>query len=135
MRVLLVEHDVTATRGMRFFLRGRNVVVDTTDTGEEALDLLKHDDYDGVLLELMLPDRDGYQVLRHRRAARQRMAVLNLSGLTRPEAKVTAVNLGADDDIAKPPRPAQGEGANQRGVLEPSLSRTATQASMASAAA
>ncbi len=59
MRVLLVEHDVTATRGMRFFLRGRNVVVDTTDTGEEALDLLKHDDYDGVLLDLMLPDRDG----------------------------------------------------------------------------
>ena len=102
MRILLVEDDVTVTRGMTMFLRNRGLVVDTTDNGEEALDLVKHYDYDVVLLDLMLPDMDGYEVIRRMRGARQETPILILSGLTRPEAKVKGFSLGADDYISKP---------------------------------
>jgi len=77
-------------------------VVDDVDNGEEALDLVKHYDYDIVLLDLMLPDIEGYEVVRRMRAARVDTPVLVLSALSRPQAKVRALGAGADDYLAKP---------------------------------
>ncbi len=102
MRVLLVEDDATAAQGMTMFLRNRGLVVEAVGNGEETLELLKHYDYDIVLLDLMLPDMDGYEVIRRMRNTRQETPVLILSGLTRPEAKVKGFGLGADDYISKP---------------------------------
>ena len=59
MRVLLVEDDLTAARGISLMMRADGTVVDQTDTGEEALELARHYDYDAVLLDLMLPDMEG----------------------------------------------------------------------------
>ncbi len=102
MRVLLVEDDATAARGITLMLRSGGLIVDTTDTGEEALELVKHYDYDIVVLDLMLPDMEGYEVVRRMRAARMETPVLILSGLSRPGAKVKGFGMGADDFISKP---------------------------------
>ncbi len=51
-------------------LKAGGSIVDATDTGEEALELVKHYDYDIVVLDLMLPDMEGYEVVRRMRSAR-----------------------------------------------------------------
>lgn len=102
MRVLLVEDDLTASRGISLMLRGHGAIVDETDTGEEALELVKHYDYDIVVLDLILPDMEGYEVVRRMRGARVETPVMILSGLTRPQAKVKGFGMGADDYITKP---------------------------------
>jgi two-component system, cell cycle response regulator CtrA len=102
MRVLLVEDDFAAARGVSLMLKAANAVVDHADTGEEALELARHYEYDVVLLDLMLPDIDGYEVVRRMRVARNDTPVLILSGLSRPQAKVKGLGLGADDFITKP---------------------------------
>jgi two-component system cell cycle response regulator CtrA len=102
MRFLLVEDDLLLTRGLVMMLKGDNHVVDTTDTGEEALELVRHYEYDAVILDLMLPDMEGYEVVRKMRAARLDTPVVILSGLSRPAAKVKGFALGADDFICKP---------------------------------
>ena len=76
--------------------------MDHADTGEEALELVRHYDYDIMVLDLMLPDMEGYDVVRRMRAARIEVPVLILSGLTRPQAKVKGLTLGADDFLTKP---------------------------------
>ena len=94
MRVLLVEDDLTASRGIALMLRGQGAIVDETDTGEEGLELVKHYDYDIVVLDLILPDMEGYEVVRRMRGARVETPVLILSGLTRPQAKVKGFGMG-----------------------------------------
>ena len=102
MRVLLVEDDLTTARGVSLMLRAANAMVDVIDTGEEALEMVRHYDYDVVVLDLMLPDMEGYEVIRRMRAARRDTPVLILSGLSRPQAKVKGFAAGADDFITKP---------------------------------
>ena len=102
MRVLLVEDDLTTARGIALMLKSGGAVVDLADTGEEALELARHYDYDIVVLDLMLPDMDGYDVVRRLRDGRVNVPVLILSGLSRPQAKVKGFGMGADDFITKP---------------------------------
>lgn len=102
MRILLVEDDVIVARGITLALRAASMIVDTADTGEEALELARLYDYDLVVLDLMLPDIEGYEVVRRMRAARIETPVLILSGLTRPQAKIRGFGMGADDYITKP---------------------------------
>ncbi len=102
MRVLLVEDDVTAAHGIALMLKSGGAVVDTADTGEEALELVRHYDYDIMVLDLLLPDMEGYDVVRRMRAGRIEVPVLILSGLSRPQAKVKGLGAGADDFITKP---------------------------------
>ncbi|MBE7158460.1 MAG: response regulator transcription factor [Rhodospirillales bacterium] len=102
MRVLLVEDDVTAARGIALMLQATGMVADTADTGEEALELARLYEYDMVLLDLMLPDMEGYEVVRRLRAGRNETPVLMLSGLQGAQARIKAFSLGADDFITKP---------------------------------
>jgi two-component system cell cycle response regulator CtrA len=102
MRVLLVEDDLTAARGIMLMLKSAGAVVDHSDTGEEGLELARHYDYDIVLLDLLLPDLEGFEVVRRMRIARNHTPVLVLSGMSRPEAKVRALAIGADDFLTKP---------------------------------
>ena len=88
MRVLLVEDDLTTARGVSLMLRAANAMVDVIDTGEEALEMVRHYDYDVVVLDLMLPDMEGYEVIRRMRAARRDTPVLILSGLSRDRKSV-----------------------------------------------
>lgn len=102
MRVLLVEDDPATARSTALMLNATGAVVDQSDTAEEALDLARHYDYDIVLLDLILPDMEGYEVVRRMRLARIETPVLIVSGLSRPQAKVKGLAMGADDFITKP---------------------------------
>lgn len=102
MRVLLVEDDLVSARGVSLMLKAGGMVVDIADNGEEACELVRHYDYDIVVLDLMLPDMEGYEVVRRMRSARIETPVLILSGLSRPQAKVKGLGMGADDFISKP---------------------------------
>ena len=83
-------------------LKSAAMIVDAVDTGEEALELARLYDYDVVVLDLVLPDMEGYEVVRRLRAARVETPILILSGLARPQAKVKGFGMGADDFITKP---------------------------------
>ena len=102
MRVLLVEDDNATADSIELMLKSEGMVVDTTDLGEDGLEIGKLYDYDIILLDLMLPDIDGYEVLRRLRDARVETPVLILSGLTETEDKVKGLGFGADDYLTKP---------------------------------
>src|SRR5689334_5273106 len=102
MRVLLVEDDLTTSRGLLAVLKAASMIVDAVDCGEEAVELARHYDYDVVLLDLTLPDMEGYEVLRRLRAGRVDTPVLILSGAARQGAKLRGFGAGADDYVTKP---------------------------------
>jgi two-component system, cell cycle response regulator CtrA len=102
VRVLLVEDDRLAAVGTTLVLQASGAAVDAAETGEEALELLHHYEYDIVVLDVMLPDMQGYDVLRAMRARRITIPVLVLSGIGGAQPRIKALGLGADDFISKP---------------------------------
>lgn len=102
MRVLLVEDDASTARSIELALASEGIVCDTADLGEEGLEIGKIYDYDIIILDLMLPDLDGYEVLRRFRAAKVKTPILILSGLTAPDQKIKGLGYGADDYLTKP---------------------------------
>ncbi|GBQ61421.1 two component response regulator CtrA [Ameyamaea chiangmaiensis NBRC 103196] len=102
MRILLVEDDFAAAGACTHVMRASGFTVDHVATGQEAVEMLKHYDYDIAVLELMLPDIEGYEVVRRVRVAKIDTPIVILSGLTRPQAKVRAFSVGADDYVTKP---------------------------------
>ncbi|HEY9080905.1 response regulator transcription factor CtrA [Magnetovibrio sp.] len=102
MRVLLVEDDPAMAQSVELMLKTAGMVVDATDLGEDGLEIGKLYDYDIIILDLMLPDMDGLEVLRRLRDARVETPVLILSGLTESEMKVKGLGTGADDYLTKP---------------------------------
>ena len=102
MRVLLVEDDTSLAKSIEMMLKSEGFVCDTTDLGEDGLEIGKLYDYDIIVLDLMLPDIDGYEVLRRLRSARIKTPILILSGLSEPDNKVKGLGFGADDYLTKP---------------------------------
>ena len=102
MRVLLVEDDYAVSQSIQTMLKKEGMVVDSTDLGEDGLDIAKLYDYDIIILDLMLPDMNGYEVLKNLRGAKVETPVLILSGLTEPDKKVKGLGYGADDYLTKP---------------------------------
>lgn len=102
MRVLLVEDDTSVAKSIELMLNTEGFIVDSTDLGEDGLEIGKLYDYDIIILDLMLPDIDGYEVLRRLRAARVTTPILILSGLTEMDNKIKGLGFGADDYLTKP---------------------------------
>lgn len=103
MRVLVIEDDRTTAKGIEMVLKAEGMVVDVTGSGEDGLDIAKLYDYDIIILDLMLPDMDGYEILRHLRGARIETPVLILSGMSGgAEKKTKGLTSGADDYLSKP---------------------------------
>jgi two-component system cell cycle response regulator CtrA len=102
MRVLLVEDDTSTAKSIELMLKSEGYIVDITDLGEDGMDLGKIYDYDIIILDLMLPDMDGYDVLKALRDAKVDTPILILSGLTELDNKIKGLGYGADDYLTKP---------------------------------
>ncbi len=102
MRVLMVEDDPNTAKSIELMLQSEGMVVDTAGLGEDGLEIGKLYDYDIILLDLLLPDMDGYEVLRRLRASKVETPVLILSGMGEADKKVKGLGFGADDYLTKP---------------------------------
>ncbi|MCK4944739.1 MAG: DNA-binding response regulator, partial [Alphaproteobacteria bacterium] len=102
MRVLLIEDDQSTAKSIELMLKSEGYVVDMTDMGEDGLEIGKLYEYDIIILDLMLPDLDGYEVLKRLRSAKIETPVLILSGLSELDSKLKGLGFGADDYLTKP---------------------------------
>lgn len=102
MRILLVEDDVMLAEAITRALTQSAHAVDGARTGEEADHALATGQYDLVLLDVGLPQIDGFEVLRRLRARRSTVPVLMLTANDAVEDRVTGLDLGADDYLTKP---------------------------------
>jgi two-component system, cell cycle response regulator CtrA len=102
MRVLLVEDDTSTARSIELALASEGIICDTCELGQEGLEVGKLYDYDLIILDLILPDIDGYEVLLRLRSAKIKIPVLILSGLSGADQKIKGLGFGADDYLTKP---------------------------------
>ena len=102
MRVLVIEDDATTRQSIEMMLKKEQWVVDATHLGEDGLELAKLYEYDILVLDLVLPDMDGLDIVRQLRAGRIETPVLISSGLNEPDRKVSGLGSGADDYLTKP---------------------------------
>jgi two-component system, cell cycle response regulator CtrA len=102
VNVLLIEDDSGTAQSIKLMLQTESIKVYTTDLGEDGIDLGKVYDYDIILLDLILPDISGFEVLRKMRTARITTPILILSGLASIKDKIKGLGLGADDFLPKP---------------------------------
>jgi DNA-binding response OmpR family regulator len=102
VNVLYVEDDLEAQAYVGRALRENGFVVDTASDGDVGLDRALAADYDAVILDLGLPGKDGFEVLRRMRAAGVTAPVLFLSAHAEVGRRIEGLNLGADDYLAKP---------------------------------
>ena len=102
MRVLVVEDDQRVASFIQKGLEEEGLAVDVLHDGDEAGVQAHIVDYDCVVLDLMLPGRSGFQVLRDIRSRKAELPVLILSAQASPEERVAGLNGGADDYMGKP---------------------------------
>lgn len=102
MRVLVVEDDKIMANNIRMILAKEGMVVDVEHMGEDGIEMCKLYDYDIVVLDVWLPDIDGFEVIRRLRALKNNTPILILSGLNNSDNKVKGFNSGADDYLTKP---------------------------------
>ncbi len=102
MRVLVIEDDDATSKAIQLTLKSEGFICDTTPIGEDGLEIGKRYDYDLIILDLMLPDIDGHEILRRLRAIQIATPVLILSGLTDIDNKIKGLGFGADDYLTKP---------------------------------
>jgi two-component system KDP operon response regulator KdpE len=101
LNVLAVDDDEQILRALRTSLKGRGYDVRTASNGETALDILRDEKVDVVLLDLGLPGIDGHEVIRQTRAWRD-VPIIVLTVRDSQEHKVAALDAGADDYVTKP---------------------------------
>ncbi|MGW8190979.1 response regulator [uncultured Sphingomonas sp.] len=109
MRILIVEDDAPLARSIVALLRGAGHAVDHVATGEDALMVLATEPYALVVLDVGLPDLDGFAVLQALRKRGDRVPVLMLTARDALDDRVRGLDLGADDYLRKPFAPEELE--------------------------
>jgi DNA-binding response OmpR family regulator len=102
MRVLIIEDNPKMAEALQRGLRENGYAADVSHTGFEGEDLGAAEEYDAILLDLMLPDRDGVEVCKNLRRRCVATPILMLTALSGTENKVTGLDAGADDYLTKP---------------------------------
>lgn len=102
MRLLLAEDEVELSQALVAVLKHNNYSVDAVYNGQDALDYLEGQEYDGAILDIMMPKMDGLTVLRKIRAKGNHVPVLLLTAKTQVDDRVLGLDAGADDYLGKP---------------------------------
>jgi two-component system OmpR family response regulator len=101
MRLLLVEDEPDLLNGLKRALRREGYAVDTAPAGDEGLYKAEETDYDAIVLDVMLPNLDGWEVLSRLRKSKK-TPVLMLTARDTTKDRVRGLDLGADDYLVKP---------------------------------
>ncbi len=102
MNILIVDDDQELQNQLCKSLKNQHYRVETAVDGKEALDRIWGDTYDLILLDIMMPNMDGFAVLREMRKTRINIPVLMLTARGDLDDRVQGLDLGADDYLAKP---------------------------------
>jgi DNA-binding response OmpR family regulator len=102
MRVLIVEDENKTASFIRKALQAEGFAVDVCQRGDEALAAAAHSPFDGIILDIMLPGRDGLSILKQLRSQKNQTPVLLLSARGAVNERVEGLNAGADDYLPKP---------------------------------
>lgn len=102
MRLLYAEDERSLARAVSTILIKNNYSVDVVSDGQSALDYLATGNYDGAILDVMMPKMDGFEVLRRMRAGGDRTPVLLLTARAEIDDRVAGLDSGANDYLTKP---------------------------------
>lgn len=102
MRLLLAEDERSLSKALVAILQYNNYSVDAVYDGADALDYLLNGNYDGAILDIMMPKKDGIEVLREFREKNKTLPVLLLTAKNEIEDRVAGLDSGADDYLGKP---------------------------------
>ena len=102
MKILVVEDENNIAHRVKMTCADDGFSCDVAENGVEALEMMKFYDYDAVVLDLILPDIDGFEVLSRIRKIKNTTPVIVLSGLNAVDDKVKCLSMGADDYLTKP---------------------------------
>ena len=102
MKILLVEDEIDLNNIVTKYLKKNGYSVDSVFEGEKALDYLKYGEYDLVILDIMLPKINGFEVIKELRNKGNHTSVLMLTARDSADDKVKGLDLGADDYLVKP---------------------------------
>jgi two component transcriptional regulator, winged helix family len=102
MRILLIEDDVAIARSLKEGLEDETYAVDVAHDGDEGYRTATADDYDAIILDIMLPSMNGYEVCQALRQDGKRTPILMLTARDAERDIVKGLDTGADDYLAKP---------------------------------
>ena len=102
MRILIAEDDPKLLKSLVHIFELNNYAVDGVDNGIDALDFAASDEYDGLVLDIMMPGMDGVTVLKELRAKGVRTPALFLTARTEIDQRIEGLDAGADDYLPKP---------------------------------
>lgn len=102
MRILLAEDEAQLARVLKLAMENAGYVVDKVEDGQSAVDLAKENAYDVIILDIMMPVKNGLDALTEIRATGDRTYVMMLTAMSEVDDKVTGLDAGADDYMTKP---------------------------------
>ena len=102
MKLLLAEDEAALSEAVADILTFHKYMVDTVNNGEDAYDYAMYGDYDGVIMDIMMPKRDGLDVLRELRRNGYKKPVMLLTAKSQVEDRIKGLDAGADDYLPKP---------------------------------
>ncbi len=102
MRLLLAEDEVNLSKALATILKHNNYSVDQVYDGNDAYDYATINDYDGIILDIMMPGMDGMEVLKRLRKENIHTPIIMLTAKGETEDKIAGLNAGADDYLSKP---------------------------------
>ncbi|MGC4042023.1 MAG: response regulator transcription factor [Flavobacterium sp.] len=102
MKILIIEDEIEIAASMQSYLKSNDIHCEMAVNSQSALEKISMYDYDCILLDLMLPDGDGFTVLKELKRQNKTEGVIIISAKETLETKIEGFNLGADDYLTKP---------------------------------
>lgn len=102
MKVLMIEDELRLAKAVKFLLKEQNIDCETIFDGKDGFDLALNNVYDVIILDVMLPRMNGFEILKQLRENECNTPIIMLTAKNQIEDKVNGLNLGADDYLTKP---------------------------------
>ncbi|MBD3842019.1 MAG: response regulator transcription factor [Campylobacterales bacterium] len=102
MKILIIEDETAIAKSIAEYMAPNAILCESANTAADAIGKIELYDYDCILLDLMLPDGDGFEVLQHIRKLQKSDGVIIISAKNTVETRIEGLQLGADDYLTKP---------------------------------